>query len=126
MLETLDDGNGNTFKSVETYAGQRATAMNEYGAFKNFTFITNTEVDIEDNTNGTAQKVAKALIFGKVAFHTTRICGSDINLIVKPLGSGGTSDPIDQISTIGWKAKQGAVIVQPTYMFRYEFSVGAL
>ena len=125
LLEALDDSNGNTFQSVEEYAGQIATWPGEYGRYKNFRFIVNTEVAFEENTAGTPQNVAQALVFGKGAYHYTNIAGSDVEVIIKSLGSAGTADPLNQISTIGWKAKKTAVIVQPTYMFRYEFSVGA-
>ena len=59
------------------------------------------------------------------AYHTTKVGAGDVQIFIKSLGSGGTNDPLDQRSTIGWKALKGAVIVQPTYMFQYEFSLGA-
>jgi N4-gp56 family major capsid protein len=124
LLEALDDGNGNTFQNTESYGSQRATWANEYGSFKQFSFIGNTEVATEENSASTAQEIALASVFGKGAYHTTLIGASDVEVIIKPLGSGGTTDPLNQRSTIGWKAKKGAVIVQPTYMFRYEFSLG--
>ena len=124
LLETLDDGNGNTFINTEKYASQRPTWMNEFGTFKQFSFILDTESKIVQNAAGTPQDINQALVFGKDAFHCTRIGASDVELIVKELGSGGTTDPLNQRSTIGWKAKKGAVVVQPTYMFRYEFSLG--
>lgn len=124
LLETLDDGNGNTFINTERYASQRATWMNEYGTFKQFSFILDTESAIVVNGAGTPQDVALSLVFGKGAYNTTRIGASDVEIIIKPLGDGGTTDPLNQRATIGWKAKKGAVIVQETYMFRYEFSLG--
>lgn len=124
LLETLDDGNGNTFINTERYASQRPTWMNEYGTFKQFSFILDTEAEVVSNAAGTPQDINLSLVFGKDAYHTTRIGASDVEVIVKPLGSGGTTDPLNQRSTIGWKAKKAAVIVQETYMFRYEFSLG--
>lgn len=124
LIEALDDGNGNTFQSVESYAGQGSGWVNEHGKFKNFTFITDTEGSTFENTAGTPQTISRSLVFGKGAYHYTKIGSSDTEVIIKPLGSSGTADPLNQRSTIGWKAKKGAVIVQPTYMFRYEFSLG--
>jgi len=124
LLEALDDGQGNTFTNTENYASQRATWTNEYGSFKQFSFIGDTEGKTVENGAGTPQTISQSLVFGKGAFHTTMIGASDVEVIIKPLGSGGTTDPLNQRSTIGWKAKKGAVIVQPTYMFRYEFSLG--
>tara|TARA_R110000787_G_scaffold5480_2_gene20051 strand:+ start:10045 stop:11058 length:1014 start_codon:yes stop_codon:yes gene_type:complete len=124
-LEALDDGLGNKFISVEKYAGQFMPRENEHGRFKNFVFITDTESYLVDNAAATPQSINKALVFGKGAYHYTTIANSDIELIIKPLGSSGDLDALNQRSSIGWKAKKAAVIVQPTYMFRYEFSIGA-
>jgi N4-gp56 family major capsid protein len=124
LIEALDDGNGNTYIGVEKYASQRSTWMNEHGTFKQFSFIVNTETTVVSNAAGTPQDINLSLVFGKGAYHTTRIGSSDVDVIIKPLGSAGTADPLNQRSTIGWKAKKAAVIVQPTYMFRYEFSLG--
>lgn len=124
FIEALDDGNGNTFQSVETYAGQIGTWQNEHGRFKNFAFVLDTESYIVSNAAGTPQDINTTLVFGQGAYHTTTIGASDVEVIIKPLGSSGVYDPINQFSSIGWKAKKGAVIVQETYMFRYEFSIG--
>jgi len=39
---------------------------------------------------------------------------------VKPLGSGGTSDPLDQRATVGWKATKTAERLVEQYMIRVE------
>ena len=124
FLESLDDSNGNKFRNVETYASQQMTWMNEYGKYKQFSFIINTETKVVSNAAGTPQDISLSLVFGKGAYHVTRIAKSDVEIFIKPLGSSGSLDPIDQRASIGWKAKKGAVIVQPTYMFRYEYSLG--
>ena len=40
--------------------------------------------------------------------------------IVKPLGSAGSSDPLDQRETSGWKASLTAVILNDAFMVRIE------
>lgn len=125
LVESLDDGVGNKFVNAQDYNSQRSLWTNEYGSFKQFTFIGNNQTSTAVNTAGTPQTISLSLVFGHGAYHTTKIGASDVEIIIKPLGSAGTSDPLNQRSTIGWKAKKGAVIVQPTYMFRYEYSLGA-
>jgi len=128
LLEALDDTNGNAFENVYTYAGQIEVWPHEIGRFKEFRFIVDTEAEIANNSNGTPQKVARCLCFGKgvegKAYKTTTIGNSNMELIIKPLGSSGTADPLNQRASVGWKAKKGAFVTQPTYMFRYEFSIG--
>lgn len=114
-----------SFVPVENYSSQRATWMNEYGTHKNFAVILDTEAEVVTNAAAPAQSINKSLIFGKDAYDVVTIANSDVEIIIKPLGSSGTADPLNQRSTIGWKAKKIAVVKQPLYMFRYEFSLGA-
>lgn len=60
------------------------------------------------------------LVFGKDAYGITDIEGGGLKTIVKALGSGGTADPLDQRSTIGWKAFHTAEILVQEYMVRIE------
>ena len=124
ILEGMDDGNGNTYMGVEKYSGQTATWMNEQGSFKQFSFILDTEASVVQNTNATVQDIAETLVFGKGAYKTTTLAQGGIQRITKELGSAGTADPLNQRASMGWKAKKGCFIVQPTYMFRWEFSLG--
>ena len=43
--------------------------------------------------------VYATIIFGSDAYGTTRISGEAMKNIVKPLGSAGTADPLDQRAT---------------------------
>lgn len=41
-------------------------------------------------------------------------------VIVKPRGSSGTADPLDQRSSVGWKGVHAAAILYNEYMVRVE------
>lgn len=64
--------------------------------------------------------VYSTLIIGEDAYGVTTIEGGGLQNIVKAKGSAGTADPLDQRSTQGWKAIQGAVILTDAYMVRLE------
>lgn len=64
--------------------------------------------------------VFSCLFFGANAYGKTKVEGGGLKTIIKPLGSGGTSDPLDQRSTIGWKALATAEILIPQYLRRLE------
>ena len=52
--------------------------------------------------------------------------GKNISMIVKPAGSSGTEDPINQRSTIAWKVKgYTATVLQDAYGVRIEHGVSA-
>lgn len=60
------------------------------------------------------------LFLGRDAYGVTEITGGGLKTIIKPLGSGGTADPLDQRATIGWKATKTAKILQEPYILRVE------
>lgn len=60
------------------------------------------------------------LFLGAGAYGVTEITGGGLETIIKQLGSGGTSDPLDQRSTVGWKATKVAEILMDPYMVRCE------
>jgi N4-gp56 family major capsid protein len=64
--------------------------------------------------------VYSTLIIGEDAYGVTTIEGGGLENIVKAKGSAGTADPLNQRSTQGWKAIQGAVILTDAYMVRLE------
>jgi N4-gp56 family major capsid protein len=125
LIEALVDGAGHKFIHAKDYASQRALWPNEYGMYKQFAFILDTESKFVTNAAATPQNIALCPVFGKDAYLVTPVGTGDAEVIVKPLGSAGTTDPLNQRASIGWKARNGAVIVQQTYMWRYELSLGA-
>ena len=46
--------------------------------------------------------VYATMILGDKAYGTTKVDGGGLQHIVKPLGSGGTSDPLNQRATVGY------------------------
>lgn len=72
----------------------------------------------EGGANGIG--VFSILFIGKNAYGVTEIEGGGLRTIIKPLGSGGSSDPLDQRATIGWKALLTAKVLIPQYMRRVE------
>ena len=60
------------------------------------------------------------LIFGEGAYGVTEITGGGLQTIVKQKGSAGTADPLDQRSSVGWKAIKTAELLIPQYLVRVE------
>jgi N4-gp56 family major capsid protein len=70
-------------------------------------------------------KIYEGGVFGTLfiadgAYGTTEITGGGLQTIVKQKGSAGTADPLDQRSSIGWKAMKTAEILIEPYMIRVE------
>ena len=60
------------------------------------------------------------LFFGDGAYGVTEVAGGGLETIVKQKGSGGTEDPLNQRSSVGWKALKTAEILLPEYLIRLE------
>ncbi|MBO4979434.1 MAG: N4-gp56 family major capsid protein [Clostridia bacterium] len=70
-------------------------------------------------------KIYEGGVFGTLfiadgAYGTTEITGGGLRTIIKPLGSAGSADPLDQRSSVGWKASKTAEILVPAYLIRVE------
>lgn len=71
------------------------------------------------NTSSIADVYA-TLIFARNAFGIVPLRGAALTTHLKARGSGGTSDPLDQVGTTGWKAKTTTVILNDNFMHRIE------
>ncbi len=73
--------------------------------------------------------VYATLVLGDNAYGTTRLENGGLQHIVKQLGSAGTSDPLNQRATAGWKATKATVRLTEAFMVRIEtastFEAGA-
>ena len=64
--------------------------------------------------------IYSTLFIGQNAYGVTNITGGGLETILKQKGSAGTGDPLDQRSTVGWKATQTPEILSPEFMVRVE------
>jgi len=110
------------WKNVETYSDYSKSIPDEVGSIGDFRIIESTNngpVD-ESGTN-----VYLSLFMGKDAYATVTLRGKKgIQTKVKPLGSAGAEDPLDQYGTIGWKAITGCAILNEAWLIRSESTAG--
>ncbi len=86
----------------------------EIGEIAGVRFVQTTEAKIYSGG------VFGTLIFGEGAYGVTEITGGGLQTIVKQKGSAGTADPLDQRSSVGWKAIKTAELLIPNYIVRVE------
>ena len=60
------------------------------------------------------------IMFGRDAYGRVELSGGAMEMIVKARGSGGTADPLNQRSTVGWKAAHAAAILYEERLLRIE------
>ena len=94
----------------------------EIGTLYGIRFVESSEATVFKKTteNSYAADVFATLVIGADAYGVTEITGGGLKMIVKQLGSGGSTDPLDQRGTQGWKATHAATILNQLNMVRIE------
>ena len=94
--------------------------ISEIGKIGKVRFVLSTEAKIFAGAGASGIDVYSTLILGANAYGTTEITGGGLQTIIKQLGSAGTADPLNQRSTVGWKATKTAERLIENYMVRIE------
>lgn len=96
------------------YANPTNLYEGEIGEIAGVRFVQTTEAKVYEDG------VFATLFLGEGAYGVTEITGGGLQTIVKQKGSAGTADPLDQRSSVGWKAIKTAEILIPNYLVRVE------
>jgi N4-gp56 family major capsid protein len=110
---------------VEKYPTNRGVMEGEVGALHQVRFVETTNAKVFTGEGASAIDVYGTLIFGMDAYGTTRISGKAMENIIKPLGSAGAADPLNQRATSGWKATFVAKILNNDFIIRIAHAVSA-
>lgn len=92
----------------------------EIGRIAGVRFVETTEAKVFEGAGADGRDVYATLVLGEDAYGVTELTGGGLEHIVKQLGSGGTTDPLDQRATAGWKATKVAERLVEPYMVRIE------
>jgi N4-gp56 family major capsid protein len=114
------------FVPVEKYPSSQTIMDGEIGTLNEVRFLETTNAKVFVNGGaGAAVDVYATIILASDAYGVSRISGEAMKNIIKPLGSAGTADPLDQLATSGWKATFITKILNNAFMARLETSAEA-
>lgn len=114
------------FVKVSQYQDKENIYTGEVGRLFGVRLVETTEAKIFEGAGASGADVASVIVLGQYAYGVTSLKGAKPRVIVKPAGSAGTADPLDQISTVGWKMDGfGAKMLQPEYAVRIECGFSA-
>ena len=110
------------FVKVSAYQDKENIYTGEVGRLFGVRLVETTEAKIFEGAGASSANVASVIVLGKYAYGLTSIRGGAApHVIVKPAGSAGTADPLDQINSVGWKLDAFAVkLLQPEFAVRIE------
>ena len=103
----------NTTTTMTLYADTTKTVT------ASVTCADNTEI-YPGEAGAEGRDVYATLVLGDNAYGTTSLENGGLQHIVKQLGSAGTSDPLNQRATAGWKADKVTVRLTEAFMVRIE------
>lgn len=106
---------------VEEYSNPKDAMEGEVGALDDVRFVMTTNASTVSST----VTVHRTLILASDYYGISRISGEAMKNIIKPLGSAGTADPLDQRSTSGWKATFVCTRLNENFCVRIEHAVSA-
>lgn len=114
---------------VSKYARPEQMVKGELGKMHGMKFYETTNLNVVDSSDTAQSKISvhQAYAYGKGAYSCVNLenGAGKPEIIVKPNGSAGTSDPLNQRATAGWKSAFTAVITQPLALVRVETGVKA-
>jgi N4-gp56 family major capsid protein len=114
----LDDATG--WIPVEKYPNKSTVMMDEIGSLANVRFIMTSNAYVSSGGGAGSVDVHYTIILAQNAYAITRISGETLKNIVKPLGSAGTADPLNQRATSGWKLTFVAKILNENFFMVYQ------
>ncbi len=101
----------------------------EIGKLFGVIFLESSEASVFAGEGSGSADVGATLVFGEDAYGVVdlgAVGDSPVRSIVKPLGSAGTNDPLDQIATVGWKVEGfAAAILNENWLVRIEHGIEA-
>ena len=113
---------------VSKYAKPEQMVKGELGKMHGMKFFETTNLSVVDSSaESTKIPVHIAYAYGKDAYGCIDLEGGagKPEIIVKPNGSAGSADPLNQRASVGWKNCFTAVITQPLALVRVETGVKA-
>lgn len=125
------------FVPVEKYAATSSTLPGEIGFLGQIRYVQTTEAPVYTAGGSGGADVYGTLVFGAGAIGATDVSalikgptgeslGTVSNFLHMELGSGGTSDPLAQRGTVGYKTCIAGVILNQNWLYRVESAVEAL
>ncbi len=113
LFDLKDDSH---FTPVEKYPSREGLMEGEVGCIDEVRFVMTTNAYYTSATGSEGNNVHYTIIIAADAYGISRISGHALENIIKPLGSGGTADPLDQRTTSGWKGSFVAKILNEDFL----------
>lgn len=113
---------------VATYQQAEKIENGEIGKLYGVIFILTSNNKISTGAGSGGVDVDTTFLFGDDSYAVVALgdAGDNAHIITKGFGESGVADPLDQVSTIGWKVDgMATVILNPDWLLRIDSAVAA-
>jgi N4-gp56 family major capsid protein len=121
---TFDLQNDPDWVNASQYAGSTQIFNGETGKIYGVRFIETPNAKVFAGAGASSIDVYSTIVVGRDAFGVVDVAGSGaVQNIIKPHGSAGTADPLNQRATTGWKALFTVKVLHQEAMVQIRHSV---
>lgn len=109
-----------SFQQAYPRGPENPLAKGEIGDFYGVRWVVTSNARVFASQGASGADVYATLILGRQAYGVVDYEAMGARVIVKPVGSAGALDPLDQMGTIGWKAAHACARLNENFMVRIE------
>lgn len=106
----------NSFKDAMPRGGANPLFTGVLGDWMGIRFVETTNLKVNSSYGMSGADVYEVVMFGKEAYAVTELSAQQARMIIHPRGSGGHTDPLEQYSTVGWKAAMTAKVLNENWL----------
>ncbi len=114
----LDLTSSEEYKEMHKYAAPKNLFNGYVGDIAGARIYESTNVKITKNKT-TGNAIYWCSLIGKDSYDTVSLEGGGLETIIKPVGSSGSADPLNQRGSAGWKANTATVVKIPDYLLTF-------
>ena len=108
----------NAFQYAQTRGDVNPLFTGVLGDWMGIRFVETTNLLVRSSYGGSGADIYEVLLIGDEAYAVTELSALQARTIVHPRGSGGHTDPLEQYSTLGWKAALASCILNQEFLLK--------
>lgn len=106
----------NAFQYAQIRGNDNPLFTGVLGDWMGVRFVETSNLQILASNGMSGADIYETVMLGKEAFAVTELSAQQSRMIIHPRGTGGHTDPLEQYSTVGWKAALTAVILNQSFL----------
>ncbi len=106
----------NSFQYAQARGDSNPMFTGVLGDWMGVRFVETSNLNILASNGMSGANIYETVMVGKEAYAVTELSALQSRMIIHPRGTGGHTDPLEQYSTVGWKAALTAAILNQNFL----------